>query len=245
MGTTIETVHVENLTVRFGSVTALKDVTHSFAPGSATALMGMNGSGKTTLLKCLAGLQQPTAGRINGVPKKIGYLRQHIHRTWMPLTAGEVLVMGRYRKLGLLGRVRSTDRDAIDTASEQLGITHFINRNYGSLSGGQQQRVRIAQVLAGDPDLVLLDEPVTGLDIPSQERILRVIEEWSQNGITVIFTTHHQNEAMHCETVAIMANRLVACGTPKAMLSQINLASQLECHSFPDLECHSMPEPGN
>ncbi|MDE0267698.1 MAG: metal ABC transporter ATP-binding protein [Acidimicrobiaceae bacterium] len=238
MSTTIEAVHVKNLTVRFGATTAFRDVSHSFTPGATTALMGVNGSGKTTLLQCLAGLQQPTAGYIGGLPKKIAYLSQNIHKTWMPLTTAEVLIMSRYRKLGLLGRMRTVDRDAIEAASEKLAITELMKQNFGSLSGGQQQRVRIAQVLASDPELVLLDEPVTGLDIPSQKRILQVIEEWSHSGTTVILTTHHQNEAMHCQTVVVMANRLVAYGSPAEIVVKGNLVPDLECHSFPDLDCH-------
>lgn len=208
-------------------------------PSTTTALIGVNGSGKTTLLRCLAGLQQPTTGYIGGLPKKIAYLSQNMYKTWMPLTTAEVLNMSRYRKLGLLRRMRSVDRDAIEVASEKLAITELMQQNFGSLSGGQQQRVRIAQVLASDPELVLLDEPVTGLDIPSQKRILQVVEEWSHSGTTVILTTHHQNEAMHCQTVVVMANRIVACGSPAEIAVKCNSVPDLECYSFPELECHS------
>ena len=159
----------------------------------------------------------------------------------MPLTTAEVLIMSRYRNLGLLRRRRPADRDVIEAASEKLAISELMKQNFGRLSGGQQQRVRIAQVLASEPDLVLLDEPVTGLDIPSQKRILQVIEEWSDSGTTVILTTHHQNEAMHCQTVVVMANRLVACGSPAEIMSEHNWVPDLKCHSLPDLECHSMP----
>lgn len=240
MSTTIGAVHVKDLTVQFGATTAFRDVSHSFMPSTTTALIGVNGSGKTTLLRCLAGLQHPTTGYIGGLPKKIAYLSQNMHKTWMPLTTAEVLSMSRYRKLGLLRRMRSADRDAIEVASEKLAITGLMRQNFGSLSGGQQQRVRIAQVLASDPELVLLDEPVTGLDIPSQKRILQVIEEWSHSGTTVILATHHQNEAMHCQTVVVMANRIVARGSPTEIAVKCNSVPDLECYSFPELECHSV-----
>ena len=221
MAATTEAIDVEDLTVRFGTLTAFEGVTYRFEPGSSTAVMGVNGSGKTTLLECLAGLLHPTTGRISGVPNKIAYLRQHLHTTWMPLTANEVIAMGRYRERGFIKRLRPADRKAINTASEKLNVTRFANRSFGSLSGGQQQRVRIAQALASDPDVILLDEPVTGLDIPSRECILGVLGDYSDQGTTVIVTTHHFDEAWRCQTVMLMENRLVASGTPEEMLPQI------------------------
>ena len=219
----ISAVEIEDLTVKFDAVIALDGVTHTFEPGTATAVMGINGSGKTTMLECLAGLQKPTTGRITGMSDDLAYVCQHLPACWMPITAGEVLAMGRYRKRGLLGRLRGDDRAAMRDAGEQLDVNQFTDRSFGDLSGGQQQRVRIAQALAGEPDVILLDEPVTGLDIPSQERILEVIEEYSSRGAIVIITTHHLDEARHCDTVMLMANRLVAAGTPDEMLTEDRL----------------------
>ena len=219
----VSAVEIEDLTVKFDAVIALDGVTHTFEPGTATAVMGINGSGKTTMLECLAGLQKPTTGRITGMSDDLAYVCQHLPACWMPITAGEVLAMGRYRKRGLLGRLRGDDRAAMRDAGEQLDVNQFTDRSFGDLSGGQQQRVRIAQALAGEPDVILLDEPVTGLDIPSQERILEVIEEYSSRGAIVIITTHHLDEARHCDTVMLMANRLVAAGTPDEMLTEDRL----------------------
>ena len=219
----ISAVEIEDLTVKFDAVIALDGVTHTFEPGTATAVMGINGSGKTTMLECLAGLQKPTTGRITGMSDDLAYVCQHLPACWMPITAGEVLAMGRYRKRGLLGRLRGDDRAAMRDAGEQLDVNQFTERSFGDLSGGQQQRVRIAQALASEPDMIMLDEPVTGLDIPSQERILEVIEEYSSRGAIVIITTHHLDEARHCDTVMLMANRLVAAGTPDEMLTEDRL----------------------
>ena len=219
----VNAVEVEDLTVRFDDVTALDRVTHTFEPGTATAVMGVNGSGKTTMLECLAGLQQPTAGRVSGTSQSLAYVCQHPPASWMPITAGEVLAMGRYGKRGLLGRLRAEDRAAMRTAGEQLQVNQLSNQSFGDLSGGQQQRVRIAQALAGQPDVVMLDEPVTGLDIPSQERILDVIDDYTSRGAVVIITTHHLDEARHCDSVMLMANRLVASGPPDEMLTEDRL----------------------
>ena len=219
----VNAVEVEDLTVEFDAVTALEGVTHTFEPGTSTAVIGVNGSGKTTMLECLAGLQKPTSGRIAGMSENLAYVCQHLPACWMPITAGEVMAMGRYRKRGLLGRLRASDRAAMRAAGEQLDVNRFSDRSFGELSGGQQQRVRIAQVLAGEPDVIMLDEPVTGLDIPSQERILNVIEEYSSRGAIVIITTHHLDEARHCDSVMLMANRLVAAGIPDEMLTEARL----------------------
>ena len=219
----VDAVEVEDLTVRFDDVIALEGVTHMFEPGTSTAVMGVNGSGKTTMLECLAGLQKPSSGRISGMSENLAYVCQHLPACWMPITAGEVLAMGRYGKRGLLGRLRGEDRAAMREAGEQLDVNQFSNRSFGELSGGQQQRVRIAQVLAGEPDVIMLDEPVTGLDIPSQERILNVIEEYTSRGAIVIITTHHLDEARHCDSVMLMANRLVASGAPDELLTEERL----------------------
>ena len=219
----VNAVEVNDLTVKFDAVIALDGVTHTFEPGTATAVMGVNGSGKTTMLECLAGLQRPTSGCIRGMPKKLGYTCQHLPASWMPITAGEVMAMGRYRERGLIGRLGSADRAAIRDAGERLDVNQLADRAFGSLSGGQQQRVRIAQVLAGEPEVIMLDEPLTGLDIPSQERILDVIEQCTARGAIVILTTHHLDEARHCDSVMLMANRLIAAGPPDGMLTEARL----------------------
>ena len=216
-------VRVKNLTVRFDDFNALDDVTHTFEPGTSTAVMGVNGSGKTTLLESIAGLIRAASGHIDGVSERLAYVCQHPPTTWMPLTSSEVLAMGRYRERGLIGWIRASDRAAMHSAGERLNINHLSNCSFGDLSGGQQQRVRIAQVLASEPDLLLLDEPITGLDIPSQDRILAMIEDYSRRGAIVILTTHHLDEARHCDSVLLLANRLIASGSPEEMLTEERL----------------------
>ena len=221
----VEPVRAVDLTVRFGAVTALDCICHDFClghdfiPGTTTAVMGPNGAGKTTLLECLAGLLRPSSGRVAGAPGRVAYVRQQAPAGWMPLTAREVLAMGRYRARGLTGRLRAADRAVMRAAADRLDVTGLLNRPYGDLSGGQRQRVVIAQALALEPNLLLLDEPISGLDLPSQERILAVLDESAASGLAVVITTHHLDEARHCHEVLLLANRLVAAGPPEKVLT--------------------------
>lgn len=216
--TTRPTITASDLGVRHGSVHALSGVTIGFAPGTATALMGANGSGKTTLLDCLAGLRTPTTGRVDIDDHHVAYVRQHLPQGWMPLTAREVVTMGRYGLRGLTGRLRPEDHDAIASAVERLHVGEVLGRQFGELSGGQRQRVMVAQALAAEPSVLLLDEPLTGLDIPSQDRILLVMESETASGTIVVMATHHLDEARHCDRVALLAGRLVALGHPDEVL---------------------------
>jgi ABC-type Mn2+/Zn2+ transport system ATPase subunit len=178
------------------------------------ALVGSNGSGNTTLLSTIAGLVKPTAGTIavNGTVAMVTQARHH-HR-WMPLTVDEVLRMGRYPARGLMGRLRASDRAIVAEAAEVLEVKHLRRRPFGELSGGQQQRVLVAQALTAQPDLLLLDEPVTGLDLPSQLRILEVIAEHAADGGCVVFSTHSLAEARRADRVLLMAGCVLADGRP-------------------------------
>ena len=144
----VEPVRTVDLTVRFGAVTALDRVAHDFVPGTTAAVMGPNGAGKTTLLECLAGMLRPSLGRVEGAPDRVAYVRQQAPSGWMPLTAREVLAMGRYRAKGLTGWLRAADRAIMADAADRLDVAHLLSRPYGDLSGGQRQRVVIAQALA-------------------------------------------------------------------------------------------------
>jgi ABC-type Mn2+/Zn2+ transport system ATPase subunit len=182
------------------------------------ALVGSNGSGKTTLLSTIAGLIKPTAGSITVKGTVAMVTQSPDHHRWMPLTVDEVLRMGRYRARGLMGRLRASDRAIIADAADVLEVRHLRRRPFGELSGGQQQRVLVAQALAAQPDILLLDEPVTGLDLPSQLRILEVIDELAHDGQCVVFSTHHLAEARRVDRVLLMAGCVLADGAPEQVL---------------------------
>jgi ABC-type Mn2+/Zn2+ transport system ATPase subunit len=182
------------------------------------ALVGSHGSGKTTLLSTIAGLVKPTAGSI-AVRGTVAMVTQSPdHHAWMPLTVNEVLRMGRYTARGLLGRLRGSDRAIIDDAADVLEVRHLRRRPFGELSGGQRQRVLVAQALAAQPDVLLLDEPITGLDLPSQLRILEVIANHAEDGGCVVFSTHHLAEARRVDRVLLMAGCVLADGPPSEVL---------------------------
>lgn len=210
--------------VHYASVVALAPTSFEFGGGATIALVGSNGSGKTTLLSLLAGLVTPEDGTIE-VGGTVAMVTQHrLHHRWMPLSVDEVLRMGRYQRRGLVGRIRREDRECIDWAAEQLEVNGLRRRSFGDLSGGQQQRVLVAQALTAQPDLLLLDEPITGLDLPSQLRILEVIQQHAEGGGTVVFSTHHLAEARRADRVMLMAGCVLADGTPDEVLIPTLLA---------------------
>jgi ABC-type Mn2+/Zn2+ transport system ATPase subunit len=207
-------------TVTYGRQPALIDIDLALDVGASLALVGPNGSGKTTLLNLLAGLATPRSGSVELQPgTTVAYVLQHAgHRPWMPLTVDEVLAIGGYRTLGLLGRRTRESRAAVAEAADRLGVSDLGARQFGELSGGQKQRVLVAQALAQGAKLLLMDEPITGLDMASQERILGVLDQETELGTTVVISTHNLDEAHHCEVVALLANRMVAVGPPEDVL---------------------------
>ena len=217
-GSSGELVRLDDVCVHYGETVALAPCSVSISPSTSVALVGANGSGKTTLLSLIAGLVEPSAGRVTR-DATVAMVTQHRHHhRWMPLSVDEVLRMGRYRERGLLGRLRRSDRAAIDAAAERLEVVHLRGRPFGELSGGQQQRVLVAQAIAAEPDVLLLDEPVTGLDLPSQIRILEVIEGHAAGGGAVVFSTHHLAEARRADRVLLLSGCVLADGAPAEVL---------------------------
>lgn len=219
---TLATVHAA--CVHYGPVVALAPVSFDVPRGQTIALVGSNGSGKTTLLSQLSGLVAPTDGTIDVFGTIAMVTQQREYHRWMPLSVDEVLRIGRYQRRGLLGRLRADDRAAIGSAAELLEVAHLRGRAFGELSGGQQQRVLVAQAIASEPDLLLLDEPITGLDLPSQLRILEVIDGHARAGGSVVFSTHHLAEARRADRVMLLAGCLLADGPPAEVLVPALLA---------------------
>ncbi len=219
-------IELDAVAVRFSDVVALRTSSLRFEAGTSTALVGANGSGKSTVLKLMAGLIEPSTGFVRrraGVTASF-VAQQHGHHRWLPLTVAEVLKMGCYRSAGLFGRITRADHVEIDEVAERLEVADLERRSFGDLSGGQRQRVLVAQALIGRPMLLLLDEPITGLDLASQDTILRVIDEEKVAGSTVAFSTHHLDEARRADRVVLLAGAVIATGAPADVLTPSLLA---------------------
>ncbi len=200
--------------------------------GAVTAVIGPNGSGKSTLLNLLAGLLRPTAGTLEmlgeagmGSTDPIAYVLQatNVNDT-LPISVREVVTMGRYASRGLVSRLGADDRAAVQRAMEALGIADLARRSLHEMSGGQRQRVFVAQGLAQDHRLLLLDEPLMGLDLVSSAAIERVITDERSAGRTVLLTTHDVSQALAADWAVLMAGRVIAFGPPLEALSPENLA---------------------
>ena len=214
--------------VRYGDTVALDASDFTIPAGSVTAIIGPNGSGKSTLLNAIAGLVDPTHGTLEVAARREGDGRvAYVLQTTkvndaLPITVREVVTMGRYANRR--GRLRAEDRSAVEEAMARVGIADRADRHLSELSGGQRQRVFLAQGLAQDHDLLLLDEPLTGIDLPAAQAIDEVIHEEVAEGCTVVMTTHDLSEAQVADHVLLLSGRVVASGTPDEVLTTDNLA---------------------
>jgi manganese transport system ATP-binding protein len=198
-----------------------------------TAVIGPNGSGKSTLLHAMTGLLPVAEGslKVMGVdPERaradIAYVLQHMNVSpGTPMTVHEVVSMGRYSSLGAFRRARSADKKAVRDAMELLRIEDLADRQVFRLSGGQRQRVFVAQAIAQEHSLLLMDEPLTGLDIHSAQTIDHIIHEEPARGCSVVFTTHDLEEARAADHVILVNGYVVASGPPEQALSDQNLAT--------------------
>lgn len=213
---------------RYGATVAIAASTFEIPDGAITALIGPNGSGKSTLLNGVAGLTRPAAGTLEVLPtssgpRRISYVLQGTKvNEALPVTVAEVVAMGRYAGR-MTGRLSTEDRHAIDAALARMDIVDLAGLHMSELSGGQRQRVFVAQGLAQAHDVLLLDEPVTGLDMPSAQAIDDVIHDEHARGCTVVMTTHDLAEARVADHVVLLAGRVVAWGSPDEVLTVANL----------------------
>jgi ABC-type Mn2+/Zn2+ transport system ATPase subunit len=233
------TVAVDGVTAGYGRRTALSDVTLEVRPGSLLAVIGPNGAGKSTLLKLIAGLLKPLGGRLTvlgGPPgsaaRRIAYLPQAEAVDWeFPVTVREVVTMGRYARLGFLHEPGRRDHEHVTAALEKVGMADAVDRQIGALSGGQRRRVFLARAIAADPELYLLDEPVTGVDVRTQEDLMDVLEAEAKSGKTVIATTHDLIcAAQRFHQAALINGRLIAHGPAELVLDQRLLAETYGGH---------------
>jgi ABC-type Mn2+/Zn2+ transport system ATPase subunit len=222
-------VHVTDVTAGYDDRAALESVNLDLPAGSLVAIFGPNGGGKTTLLKLLAGVLQPWTGTVEvlGAPagqaaRRVAYVPQAELVDWgFPVSVRDVAMMGRYPNLGPLRRPGRPDRRAVAAALERVGMTDAADVQIGALSGGQRRRAFLARAIAADPDLFLLDEPVTGVDVTTQEDLMALLASEAQGGATVIATTHDLAAAAeHFETVVALNRSVIAVGPASLVLDR-------------------------
>lgn len=231
---------VRDLSVVYEHTHALDSITLQVQAGTRVALVGPNGAGKSTLLKAIVGLVKPTLGTIyvegcaHNHRNAVAYVPQRAMVDWnFPVTVRDVVMMGRIGQIGLLRPPRRQDRAQVQASLEQVRMTELAHRQIGQLSGGQQQRVFLARALAQQAQVLLLDEPFTGLDIRSQDELLQIIEEIHAAGVTVLIATHDLHQAadtQHYEQVVLLNRRLIAAGSADAVLTSAHLAEAYGTH---------------
>lgn len=217
-------IRVDDVQVRYGSIVALDGCTLEIPAGVSVAVIGPNGSGKSTLLKAIAGLIRPTRGTIDVGGRSVSIVLQstEVDRS-LPLTVRDTVSTARYAQLGLLRRFGAADREAVDRAVARLDLQSVVGRQIHHLSGGQRQRAFVAQGLAQEADIVLLDEPLTGLDVVSRSLIDEALDGERDAGRTTVMTTHSFTEANACDLVALLSTRCIAFGRPATVLTEANL----------------------
>ncbi|MCO5242829.1 MAG: metal ABC transporter ATP-binding protein [Anaerolineae bacterium] len=222
---------MEHVTVRYGSVTALEDVSFILRRGDQAAVVGPNGAGKSTLFNAVAGIVKPTQGRVNiygSGPDRhicIGYVPQRNRIDWrFPASVFDAVMMGRIGQIGLFRWPNRKDREKVRGALAQVDMLDLADRPIGDLSGGQQQRVFLARALAQEAELLLLDEPFTGLDEPSRQAILTILQRLCAAGATLLVATHDLQQAGELFPLVMLINRtLIAYGPPDQVLTSETL----------------------
>ncbi len=227
-------LEVEHLSVAYSGHLALDDVTFEVPPGARVAVVGPNGAGKSTLLKALVGLVPITSGqiRIHGQPLGhhvdcVAYVpQQPSFALHFPVTVRDVVTMGRYGHLGPWRQPEARDRAIVQESLELLGIAQLADRPIASLSGGQLQRARLARALAQQPHILLLDEPLSGVDVQAEAEFLEWLDVLARQEVTVLVAIHDLVLARErFETVVLLNRRLIACGSPSSVISPQPLAA--------------------
>ncbi len=231
-------LHIEGVAVRYDSGLALENVNFELMTGERLAVVGPNGAGKSTLLKIIAGVLAPTEGQVHifgDDPRGhicIAYVPQRNQVDWrFPVTVADVVMMGRVGQLGLFRNPRARDWDLVHQALEIVGMDRLAKRQISQLSGGQQQRMFIARALAQEAELMLMDEPLTGLDAGSQEDVFNVLDQLQTEDVTVVISLHDLKMAsQRFGRVLLLHKAMVGIGPPDEVLTSDNLLSAYGGH---------------
>jgi manganese/iron transport system ATP-binding protein len=215
------------LTVSYNGHHALDGISFTINVGERVAVVGPNGAGKSTLFKALVGLLHPTTGKVETSGAELGFVTQRSAVDWsFPVSVHDVVMMGRVAKMGWLRWQKLRDREIVRHCLEQVGMLDHANRQIAELSGGQQQRVFIARALAQEATILLMDEPFSGVDAPSQEAILEILRRLRAQGVTVLVSTHDLNLAVErFDRMALLNRRMIAFGEPREVITPATLGA--------------------
>lgn len=213
---TAPALELDDVCVRYQDAQVLDHVRLKVEHGEFVGIVGPNGAGKSTLLKAALGLVPTSCGqaRVFGKPvrrfhdfQRVGYVPQHaVHvDTRFPATAYEVVLLGRVGRRGLLRRLNADDRATAQHAMEEVGVRHLADRRIGTLSGGERQRVFLAKALAAEPEMLILDEPTTGVDPRAREGFYRLLDHLNHDHAMTIILVSHDTQAL-----SLVVHRLVA-----------------------------------
>ncbi|NTU82192.1 MAG: metal ABC transporter ATP-binding protein [Chloroflexales bacterium] len=231
-------LELERLTVRYESSVALDGVTCAIYQGEQVAVVGPNGAGKSTLFKAIVGLLKLSAGAVRcfgapeAVPGLIAYLPQRSMVDWrFPVSVADVVMMGRVGRVGLFRRPGARDRALVAEALDLVKMRHLARRQISELSGGQQQRVFLARALAQEARILLMDEPLTGLDVGSQDMLFQVMEDLRGRDVTILTALHDlQLAARHFDRVMLLNRRLVGIGPAAEVFAPNRLVEAYGSH---------------
>lgn len=214
-------VRLDGVTCRYGPSTALAGVDLRIAAGAFVGVVGPSGSGKTTLLRAVLGTVAPASGTVVRRPGlRVAYVPQVETVDWsFPVTVRECVLMARTRGRHLPWPSRA-ERAAAGTVLERLGIGDLAGRHLRDLSGGQQQRVFIARALLAEPELLLLDEPTSGVDVRTRHEVLHLLADLHREGLAVLLTTHDLNGiAAHLPELVCLNTTVIGAGPPRSVLT--------------------------
>ena len=217
---------LDNLTLGYESHPAVHHLSIEIEKGALLALVGPNGAGKSTLLKGIMGQISPLEGQINLHVERsdVAYLPQQsqVDRSF-PITVQEMVALGAWRHTGAFGRLRSKHKRQVESALKQLGLSGFEKRMIGSLSGGQMQRVLFARLLVQEANMILLDEPFTGVDSRTTHDLLQMIQAWHQQGKTIIAVLHDLEQVKtHFPQCLLLSRESIAFGDTQKVLTEEN-----------------------
>ena len=232
LGTGITTTNL-SVTYRNGH-TALRNASFEIPNGTITALVGVNGAGKSTLFKALMGFLPPATGEIsilgmsvkNALKKNIvAYVPQAEEVDWsFPVLVEDVVMMGRYGHMGFLRNPKKVDLHSVTSALERVDMINFRHHQIGELSGGQRKRVFLARALAQNGEVVLLDEPFTGVDVQTEEAIIQLLREMRDEGKIILVSTHNLGSVPEfCDRSILVKQTILAHGPTDTTFTRENL----------------------